>query len=408
MILLTRANGRSRRWRVRLGTDRGQKMQFGSVAFFKMLIKIVLAIVFFVPLVLCIVFAVLLWNKGVEADELKQDNERLEYYSAILSGEREPTVKGFYDVYARSGLSDEELVDYIMYGQYEDSGNGSVPNPEKDTKEAVPTGEASRNPVSGEASSPEQTAQTAETIQTKEPEKTEEPVQPESQYAGIYPDMTVTPPAEEEYVRELGTVYLTFDDGPSDHTYSILGYLDQYNIKATFFVVPSRTESCYAKLQAIAEAGHSIGVHSASHVYNEIYASVEAYLEDFHEAWDIIYDATGIRTEIFRFPGGSVNDFNAETRDHIIQEMTRRGFRYFDWNVDSNDAGGANWTDMYNSIPEDIAENYRSVVLMHDSASTPNTVLVLGDVLQVLVNEGYKFDKINNDTMPVQFTGPFA
>ena len=63
---------------------------------------------------------------------------------------------------------------------------------------------------------------------------------------------------------------------------------------------------------------------------------------------------------------------------------------------------------LFRSIPKDISENYRSVVLMHDSASTPNTVLVLGDVLQVLVNEGYKFDKINNDTKPVQFTGPYA
>ena len=92
-------------------------MQFGSVAFFKMLIKIVLAIVFFIPLVLCIVFAVLLWNKSAEVTEIRQDNERLEYYAAILSGEREPTVKGFYDVYARSGLTDEELVDYVLHGK---------------------------------------------------------------------------------------------------------------------------------------------------------------------------------------------------------------------------------------------------------------------------------------------------
>ena len=78
------------------------------------------------------------------------------------------------------------------------------------------------------------------------------------------------------------------------------------------------------------------------------------------------------------------------------------------WNVDSNDAGGANWTDMYNSIPKDISGNYGSVVLMLDSASTTNSHRVLRDLLQVLVNEGYKFDKINNHTMPVQFTGPFA
>lgn len=366
-------------------------MQFGSVEFFKVLIKTVLCILFFVPLVLCVVFAVLLWNSNQKQEELAQDNQKLEYYAEILSGEREPTVKGFYDIYERSGLSDDDLVEYILHGK----------EPSEQADASVTTSE----PASSQAQSePEDT--TVPTVDTEEP--SEGSGEPESLYADIYPDMIVDAPSEEEYVREEGVVYLTFDDGPSDHTYSILSYLEQYGIKATFFVVPSRTESCYAKLKAIVDAGHSIGVHSASHVYKDIYASVENFLEDFHEAWDIIYDATGVKTQIFRFPGGSVNDFNADTRDHIIQEMTRRGFRYFDWNVDSNDAGGANWTDMYNSIPKDIAGNYRSVVLMHDSASTPNTVLVLGDVLQVLVNEGYKFDKINNDTKPVQFTGPFA
>lgn len=376
-------------------------MQFGSVAFFKVLIKTVLCIVFFVPLVLCVVFAVLLWNKSTEVTEIQQDNERLEYYAAILSGEREPTVKGFYDIYARSGLSDEELIDYVLHGK----------------DDAVPAANTDSTPVSQPADSDTQTeppiaadtaeaqtAESAESAETAEPETAE----PQSRYADIYPDMMVNAPAESEYVRELGTVYLTFDDGPSDNTYSILSYLEQYNIKATFFVVPNRSDGCYAKLKAIADAGHSIGIHSASHVYKDIYASVEAFLDDFHEAWDIVYDATGIKAEIFRFPGGSVNDFNTETRDYIIQEMNRRGFRYFDWNVDSNDAGGATWTEMYNSIPSDIANNYRSVVLMHDSNSTPNTVLVLGDVLHVLVSDGYKFDKINNNTRPVQFTGPFA
>lgn len=375
-------------------------MQFGSVAFFKALIKTVLCIFFFVPLVLCVIFAVLLWNKSTEVKDIQQDNERLEYYAAILSGEREPTVKGFYDVYARSGLSDEELIEYVLHGKDESLPAANIDNSSlgNSGQQTVDTAEAAVSEENGGDSSDE-AAQTAEQTQ---------PVQPESPYADIYPDMVVSAPAEEDFVRELGTVYLTFDDGPSENTYSILSYLEQYNVKATFFVVPNRSEGCYAKLKAIADAGHSIGVHSSSHIYKDIYASVEAYLEDFREAWDIIYDATGIKTEIFRFPGGSVNDFNVETRDKIIQEMTRRGFRYYDWNVESGDVDGATWTDMYNSIPSDIANCYRSIVLMHDSGSTPNTVLVLGDVLHVLVSDGYKFDKINNDTRPVQFTGPFA
>ena len=383
-------------------------MQFGSVAFFKVLIKTVLCIVFFVPLVLCVVFAVLLWNKSAEVKDIQQDNERLEYYAAILSGEREPTVKGFYDVYARSGLSDEELIEYVLHGKDESqpAANMSGGTSSDSSASSGSSGNSALQTVDtaeAESSAESEANATAETDQP-----TQQASQPESPYADIYPDMMVNAPAESDYVRELGTVYLTFDDGPSDNTYSILSYLEQYNVKATFFVVPNRSEGCYARLKAIAAAGHSIGVHSASHVYTDIYSSVEAYLDDFHEAWDIIYDATGIKTEIFRFPGGSVNDFNTETRDKIIQEMTRRGFRYYDWNVESGDVDGATWTDMYNSIPSDIANCYRSIVLMHDSNSTPNTVLVLGDVLHVLVSDGYKFDKINNDTRPVQFTGPFA
>lgn len=383
-------------------------MQFGSVAFFKVLIKTVLCIVFFVPLVLCVVFAVLLWNKSAEVKDIQQDNERLEYYAAILSGEREPTVKGFYDVYARSGLSDEELIEYVLHGKDESqpAANMSGGTSSDSSASSGSSGNSVLQTVDTTEAASSAESEANATAETNQP--TQQASQPESPYADIYPDMMVNAPAESDYVRELGTVYLTFDDGPSDNTYSILSYLEQYNVKATFFVVPNRSEGCYAKLKAIAAAGHSIGVHSASHVYKDIYSSVEAYLDDFHEAWDIIYDATGIKTEIFRFPGGSVNDFNTETRDKIIQEMTRRGFRYYDWNVESGDVDGATWTDMYNSIPYDIANCYRSIVLMHDSNSTPNTVLVLGDVLHVLVSDGYKFDKINNDTRPVQFTGPFA
>ena len=257
-------------------------MQFGSVAFFKVLIKTVLCIVFFVPLVLCVVFAVLLWNKSAEVSEIQQDNERLEYYAAILSGEREPTVKGFYDVYARSGLSDEELIEYVLHGK-----DASVPAANMQTAESQKPDDSSALQTADAVT----TEETAEAAQTAEPAETAEPASP---YADIFPDMMVSAPAEEDYVRELGTVYLTFDDGPSDNTYSILSYLEQYNIKATFFVVPNRSEGCYAKLKAIAAAGHSIGVHSSSHVYKDIYASVDAFLEDFHEAWDILYDANVI------------------------------------------------------------------------------------------------------------------
>lgn len=376
-------------------------MRFGSVEFFKVLIKTVLAIVFFLPLVLCIVFGIMLANTNKRLSDTEQkcleaerSYERISLAAEVLVGERAGSVGDFYEIYKKSGNSDEELIAYIreINGYEED-------NAADDLKPSPPETQPVSTPPPPETSAP--------VTSTSPPEETIEPTE-ESPYASIHEDMIVTPVGAEELVREQGTVYLTFDDGPSQNTYTILSLLRKYDVKATFFVVPSRTDECYTLLRSIVSEGHSIGVHSASHDYEKIYASAEAYLEDFYEAWDIIYDATGVKTSLFRFPGGSVNDFNGETRDTIIGEMTRRGFRYFDWNVDSNDAGGASWSEMYNTIPSDIAQNYRSVVLMHDSAPRENTVYVLEDILKVLVWEGYKLDKINDNTMPVQFAGPYA
>lgn len=379
-------------------------MQFGSVAFFKVLIKTVLCILFFVPLVLCVIFAVMLWNKGTELDEVRYNNEKLSYQVELLSGGKELSVEEFYQLYTESGLDTAELAAYI---------ESKTQNAQGGDKPSVGSGESTQKPATNEAdaetadvvapdSAEVVSAETAETEQTQEVET----VQPASPYETMYEDMTVRVPAA--YKREEGTVYLTFDDGPSKNTYSMLYYLEKYNIKATFFVVPQRTEECYAIMKQIVDQGHSIGVHSYTHEYETIYASVEAYLEDFYNAWQMIYEATGVKTEIFRFPGGSINDYNGQTRDAIIEEMTRRGFRFYDWNVDSNDAGGATWTEMYNSVPADIAGNYRSVVLFHDSLPRENTVYVMEDIIKLLLNEGYKFDKINNDTQPVQFIGPYA
>lgn len=128
-------------------------------------------------------------------------------------------------------------------------------------------------------------------------------------------------------------VYLTFDDGPSARTDEILEILDKYGVKATFFVVGANEEGDLERMQKIVAAGHTLAIHSYSHDYKKIYASVEAYLEDFNQMFCQIYEATGVKPQIFRFPGGSVNSYNVGIHQQLIAEMTRRGFVYFDWNV---------------------------------------------------------------------------
>lgn len=441
-------------------------MRFGSVEFFKVLIKTVLAIFFFVPLAAAIVFAVLFFGGKNELSKIQAENDRLNSECDVLAGEKAGTVESLCDIFDRSGVSYAELIKNInknkklssedFYNILSQSGISDKDIvtiiAEKDTvgawefydimsKNGISDADlitviAAKNSATAEdcynilaaagmtdkeiidyinkkngssgssSSSSSSTSPGSSSVPIDNPE----PPVVENPYADLYPDMIVTAPTN--YVREDNTVYLTFDDGPSSNTNNILYYLKKYNIKATFFVVPQKNATCYARMKAIVDAGHSIGVHSASHVYEDIYSSVEAYLNDFYTAREMIYEATGVYTEIFRFPGGSKNDHNAATRDAIIEEMTRRGFRYYDWSIDSMDSQGADWTTMYNHVLSEIAKNkdknFRSVVLMHDSGNRNNTVFVLEDIIKVLVNKNYKIDKIHNDTTPIQFIGPFA
>lgn len=431
-------------------------MRFGSVEFFKALIKTVLAILFFVPLILAVVFGVLFASKSAELEKVQEENLSLQTVADVLVSEKTGTADDFYRIFEMSGISYKEFIALVnrnekldAEGFYSILSNAGVSDAniialaastknvsgaefyeimssngisDRDLMTAVLNKAASAQnlyellkqcgmtdsdiaELSGLAGSYKSTSGSSSTVSSSD--NSSSPVDnsgvSDSPYADLYKDMYVTAPAE--YVREQGTVYLTFDDGPSEHTADKLYILRNRGVKATFFVVPDRSEACAQRLKAIVADGHALGVHSASHEYKEIYASVEAFLADFYEAWDIIRDVTGVEVQIFRFPGGSKNDYNEATRDAIIEEMTRRGFRFYDWNVDSGDASGASWTDMHNSVPKDIKDKYRSFVLMHDRASA---TLVLDDIIVLLQNEGYKFDKINNDTLPVQFIGPYA
>ncbi len=227
-----------------------------------------------------------------------------------------------------------------------------------------------------------------------------------SAYMEMYPDLYAESPPT-AFREDSGTVYLTFDDGPSDRTLDILEILDRYDIKATFFFSGGNGEKEQAIMKQVADAGHAIGVHSISHDYEKIYSNVESFLDDFNETYMSVYNATGVKPQIFRFAGGSINNYNRFTYMQIIAEMTRRGFVYYDWNVSGEDAvKGADWTSIYNNIMSGIRDSSadRAIVLLHDSQSKEATVLVLEDVIDGLLADGYKFDKLDNTVNPTVFT----
>ena len=206
-----------------------------------------------------------------------------------------------------------------------------------------------------------------------------------------YRTVVMEPKGLPETVRPSGKViYLTFDDGPGPYTQKLLEILEKYDAKATFFVV--NTEYTHV-LKEIVDGGHAIGIHSVNHDYREIYASADAYFNDLLTMQQIIYDETGVMTYLMRFPGGSSNTvsrFNKGAMTYLTQAVEDMGFQYFDWNVDSNDAGGARKAEqVFDNVVAGVEQRRISVVLQHDiksfSVDAVEKILIWG------LENGYKF-----------------
>lgn len=164
-------------------------------------------------------------------------------------------------------------------------------------------------------------------------------------------------------------IYLTFDDGPSKYTPELLKILAKYNVKATFFVVKTDRLDL---LDDIAAGGHSIGIHSKTHRYDKIYASEENFFDDLYAMQDIIYQHTGMKPTIMRFPGGSSNrvskKYNLGIMTRLIQAVQAQGFQFFDWNVNSGDADTATTAnEVFENVKKGVKNKQYSVVLQHDT-----------------------------------------
>ena len=203
-----------------------------------------------------------------------------------------------------------------------------------------------------------------------------------------------TPP-QPPVVAENRVVYLTFDDGPSPRTSEILDILKKYNVKATFFVTNQNSQYDYLIKRAYDE-GHTIGLHTSSHNYHEIYASEDAYFADLQAIQDKV-NITGYRSTIIRFPGGSSNTvsrFNPGIMTKLTQLVEERGFYYHDWNVDSEDAAGANEERQMNNVMTYSPKHEVVNLLMHDSGNKYATVNSLEAKIKYYLDNGYSIEPI--------------
>lgn len=189
-------------------------------------------------------------------------------------------------------------------------------------------------------------------------------------------------------------IYLTFDDGPCIYTGKLLDILKSYNVKATFFVTGQFGYDYYLKREY--EEGHSIGIHTYSHSYKNIYSSVDAYFDDLYKMRNKIYNITGHYTNLVRFPGGSSNTiskFSPKVVTKIANRMKDEGYVYFDWNVASQDTATNDSGKIATNIIKSLHGKNYYVVLQHDIK--PNSIEAVKQVIEYGLKNGYEFKTLD-------------
>lgn len=197
--------------------------------------------------------------------------------------------------------------------------------------------------------------------------------------------------------------YLTFDDGPSANTETVLNILKMYNVKATFFVV--RREKYSYLYNRIIKEGHTLGGHSSSHVYKKIYKSAEAFYYDIDLLNRYVYSYTGEKFEIIRFPGGSNNTISInyggpKIMEKITSLAESKGYEYYDWNVCPVCTSA---TDIVSDVSLQCKYKKSVVILLHDAPNDAETVSALPEIINNLIMQGYKFKRIDRDTPALKF-----
>lgn len=281
------------------------------------------------------------------------------------------------------GQSTGENVDREIAGVISAKPDGAEHQSETVPVSAVPEG----------TDAPGEDSVQTETVQEELPERTGET-------AGEIPDGSCGTGVNETGVRH---VYLTFDDGPSIYTDDILDILAQYEIKATFFVLPK--EGFDAQYKRIVEEGHTLGMHSYTHVYKEIYADLDAFMQDVTAIQNYLYEKTGVLTNVYRFPGGSSNAYCRNSIRPYLQYLQDRGIQYYDWNISSGDASGPVLTqdEVTDNVLRNLERYDECMILMHDAQSKRSTVDALPKIIEsILALENTVILPITEDSVPIQ------
>ncbi|OZB92372.1 polysaccharide deacetylase family protein [Paenibacillus sp. XY044] len=193
-------------------------------------------------------------------------------------------------------------------------------------------------------------------------------------------------------------IYLTFDDGPSTATQSILDSLLKYGAQATFFMLEPRIRVEPNIVKRIVKEGHAPGLHGVTHDKNKFYESPQSAVNEMLKDQQTLENITGVHSQLIRTPYGSIPYLTEPFRAALKQQ----GFQLWDWNVDSSDwSNGQYLTTTIHQIQKQTAAGIIPIVLMHDK---PETAEHLPELLKYLEQNGFAAERMEQSTTPYNFT----
>ena len=216
-------------------------------------------------------------------------------------------------------------------------------------------------------------------------------------------DFAVDPNRETDWNYDSNgrkVVYLTIDDGPSKNTQAVLDILDKYGCKATFFVTGIDPDHAYQIAEEY-RRGHTVGMHTYTHDYAQVYASRDAYFADLDAIAAVVREQIGYVPCFVRFPGGSSNQISANYTTGImsalVQDVQDAGYQYYDWNASTGDGSDHTADELFAYACE--FDDFENVVLLcHDSSTKQTTVEALPRIIEHYQALGYTFEAIDRTT----------
>ena len=178
--------------------------------------------------------------------------------------------------------------------------------------------------------------------------------------------------------------------------------LKEKGVKATFFII-NWSDANADLIKREVEEGHSIGLHSYTHVYSDDYKDDDSYMNGIYALRNKLKELTGYDSTLLRFPGGSSNTISKSMNPGVMTRLSERvikeGYRYFDWNVSSGDAGGTRSVDQeFHNVVDNLSYDRANVVLMHDFGNSSVTRDSLANIIDWCLENGYGIEPITEST----------